>query len=117
MVLVSSISNYSRFTMHAMAKYVYIYIYIYYCYRYCKWLIPGIPSMNLDEVLTYNQMALMSLRNRGPVKVSMVSTRAVHLCIHNYIGSLLNIIAIHILLARMRIEPVSAYPTRPHTKL
>ena len=32
----------------------------------------------------------MSLRSRSYVKVSMVLTRADHLFIHNYIGSLLN---------------------------
>ena len=47
--------------------------------------------MNLDEVITYNQMALMSLRSRSHVKASMLLTRADHLLIHNYIRSLLNI--------------------------
>ena len=35
-------------------------------------------------------MALMSLRIRSHVKASVVLTRADHLCIHNYIGSLQN---------------------------
>ena len=38
----------------------------------------------------YNHMALMSLQSRSRVKTSMVLTRADHLCIHNYIRSLLN---------------------------
>ena len=39
----------------------------------------------------------MSLRSRSHVKVSVVITRADHLCIHNYIRSLLNIIVLPIL--------------------
>ena len=35
-------------------------------------------------------MAQMSLRSRSRVKASVVLTRADHLCIHNYIRSLLN---------------------------
>ena len=35
-------------------------------------------------------MAIMSIRSRSHVKASMVLTRAGHLCIHNYIRSLLN---------------------------
>ena len=35
-------------------------------------------------------MALMSLRSGSHVKTSMVLTRGDHLCIHNYIRSLLN---------------------------
>ena len=37
-------------------------------------------------------MALMSLRGRSHVKAPMILTRAGHLCIQNYIKSLLNII-------------------------
>ena len=48
--------------------------------------------MNLDEVFTYNDMALMSLRSRSHVNVSMVLTRADHLFIRNYIRSHLNIV-------------------------
>ena len=49
-----------------------------------------IPSRNLDEVFTYNQMTLMSFQSRSHVKASMVIMRADHLFIHNYIRSLLN---------------------------
>ena len=35
-------------------------------------------------------MALMSLRSHSHIKASMVLTRADHLCIQNYIRSLLN---------------------------
>ena len=35
---------------------------------------PFIPSRNLDEVFTYNHVALMSLRSRSHVKTSMVLT-------------------------------------------
>ena len=37
-------------------------------------------------------MAIMSIRSRSHIKVSMVLTRADHLFIHNYIRSLQNII-------------------------
>ena len=47
-----------------------------YVHRYCLYYLissPFIPSRNLDEVLlTYNHMALMSLRSRSHVKVSAV---------------------------------------------
>ena len=56
------------------------------------WWSPFIPFRNLDEVFTYNHMALLSLRSRSHVKASVVLTRADHLFIHNYIRSLLNII-------------------------
>ena len=42
----------------------------------------------------------MSLRSRSYVKASMVLTRADHLFIHNYIGSILNNIVIPILMVR-----------------
>ena len=42
----------------------------------------------------------MSLRSRSHVKASMVLTRAVHLFIHNYIRSLLNIILRPIVMVR-----------------
>ena len=61
---------------------------------------PFILSRNLrvlDKVFTYNHMALMSLRRHSHVKASMVLTRADHLCIHNYIRSILNNILRHIL--------------------
>ena len=48
-------------------------------------------------------MALMSHRSRSHVKSSMVLTRADHLCIHNYIRSLLNGILIPILMVRTRL--------------
>ena len=48
-------------------------------------------------------MALMSLRNRSRVKVSIVLTIADHLFIHN-IRSLLNIILRPILMVRTRLE-------------
>ena len=70
---------------------IYIYIYIYcYCYYYFIWWGPFISSRNLDDVFTYNHMALMSLRSRSRVKASMVLTRADHLFIHNYIISLID---------------------------
>ena len=50
-------------------------------------------------------MAIMSLRSRSRVKASMVLTRADHLCIHNYIRSLLNIILKPILMVRSRLDP------------
>ena len=45
-------------------------------------------------------MALMSLRSRSHVKASVVLTIEDHLCIHNYIRSLLNSILRPILLVR-----------------
>ena len=74
-----------------------------YCFLYIGivifiWWSPFIPSMNLDEVFTYNHIwPIYSLRSRSHVKASMVLTRADHLCIHNYIRSLLNNILRHIL--------------------
>ena len=52
---------------------------------------PFVPSSDLDEVFTYNPMALMSLRSRSRIKAFVLLTRADHY-IHNYIRSLLNII-------------------------
>ena len=49
-------------------------------------------------------MALMSLRSRSHVNASMVLMRADHLCIHNYIRSLLNIILIPMLMVLTGIE-------------
>ena len=63
--------------------------------------------MNLNNVLTYNHMALMSLRSRSRVKASMVLTRADHLFIYNYIRSRLNNILIHILFVGKGLELVS----------
>ena len=62
-----------------------------YCYYYC-YFGPLITSRKLDEVFTYNHMALMSLRSLTHVKASIVLMRADYLVIHNYIRSLLNII-------------------------
>ena len=78
--------------------YIYIYIYIVIVIVIVilvVWVViflysPLIPSRNLDEVFTYNHMALMSLRSLSQVKASMVLTRADQLFIHNYIRSLLN---------------------------
>ena len=68
------------------------YIYIYcYCYCYCYFGgVQIIPSRNLNEVFTYNHMALISLRSRYHVKASIVLTRPDHLFIYYYIRSLLN---------------------------
>ena len=49
------------------------------------WWNPFIRSSNLDDVSTYNHMALISLRRRSLVKESMVLTKADHLFIQNYI--------------------------------
>ena len=49
----------------------------------------------------------MPLRSRSNVKVSVVLTRADHLCIHNYIRSLLYIISRPILTVRRRLEPAT----------
>ena len=51
-------------------------------------------------------MALMSLRSRSHIKASMVSTRADHLFIHNYIRSLLNIM-LRPIFYRKGFEPAS----------
>ena len=59
--------------------YIYIYIYIYICFFI--WWSPFIPSRNLDEVFTYNHLAIMYFRSRSHVKASMVLTIADHLCI------------------------------------
>ena len=44
-----------------------------------------LSSSNLDELFTYNHIALMSIRSRSRVKAYMVLVRADHLFIHNYI--------------------------------
>ena len=49
-------------------------------------------------------MALISLRSRSRVKASMVLTKADHLCIHNYIRSLLTINLITMLMVRTGLE-------------
>ena len=57
-----------------MTVYIYIYIYIYIILYIVIVILcsPYIPSRNLDEVFTYNHVALISLRNRYLVKASMV---------------------------------------------
>ena len=120
MILLQIVFTYYYFiTLYIYDIYIYIYIYIYifiyiyiYIYIYIVivifiWLSPFIPSRNLDEVFTYNHMALMSLRSRSRVKASMVLKRADNLCIHNYIRSLLNIIVRPILIVLTGLEPVS----------
>ena len=52
-------------------------------------------------------MALMFLRSRSRIKASMVLTRLDHLCIHNYIRSLLSIMLRPILMVRTRLELAS----------
>ena len=64
--------------------YIYIYIYIVIIIYIFIWWSPFIPSKNLDEVLTYNHITLMSLRSRSHAKESMVLTR-VDLFIYKYI--------------------------------
>ena len=54
-----------------------------------------------DGVLSY--YPLMSLQRRSHIKVSIVLTRAYHLCIHNYIRSLQNIILKPILMVRTKL--------------
>ena len=46
-----------------------------------------ISSMNLDGVLTCNNIALIYLRSRSHINASMVLTRVDHVFIHNYIRS------------------------------
>ena len=82
------------------------YIYTYIVIILFRWS-TFIPSRNLDEVFTYNHMALIFLRSRSHVKASMVLTRADNLFIHNYIISLLNIILRPILIVRTGHEPAS----------
>ena len=68
------------------------------------WWRSFIPSGNLDEVFTYNHMALISLRSRSRVKAYMILTRADNLFIHNHIRSLLNIMLRIIVLVRSELE-------------
>ena len=79
------------------------------------WWSPFIPSRYLDEVITYNHMALISHRIHSHVKASMVLTKADHLFIHNYIRSLLTIIV----MVRTGLEPasISIYCLFNHSKL
>ena len=69
------------------------------------WWIPFIPSRNLDEVFTYNHIAIISLRNCSLVEASMVLTRDDHLFIHNNIRSLQKIILRPILFVRSGLKP------------
>ena len=74
-----------------LKRYIYIYIYIYILLLLLIfYLEESFHPNNCNDVFTYNHMALMSLRSRSRVKVSMVLTRADHLFIYNYIRSLLN---------------------------
>ena len=66
-------------------------------------------SWNLDEVFTYNHIALMYLRSRYRVKASVVLMNADNLCIHNYIVSLLNITLRPILMVRTGLEHASYF--------
>ena len=60
------------FKLHIAYIITTIYIYIHILLFYYESLCPFIPSRNLDEVFTYNHMALMSLRCHSHVKASMV---------------------------------------------
>ena len=54
-------------------KSIYIlYIYIFVMFIVIWWHPFFIPFRNLDDVFTYNHMALMSLRNRSHIKESVV---------------------------------------------
>ena len=55
------------------------------------WCSPFIPFRNLDEVFTYNHMALIPLRSRSHIKASMALTKANNLLLHNYIRSHYNV--------------------------
>ena len=73
--------------------YVYIYIYIYiYIYTYILLLLLlwslFIPSRNLDDVFTYNHIALISLRSHYHSNASTVLTKADRLFQHIFIRSL-----------------------------
>ena len=75
------------------------------------WWSPFIPSRNLDEVFTYNHLALMSLRSHSHINASMILMRADYLFIHNYVRSLLNIILIPIIMFSMGLEPTTWVPS------
>ena len=49
----------------------------------------------------------MSIRSGSRVKTYMVLMSADHLCVHNFIRSLLNSILRHILIVQMELEPMS----------
>ena len=46
--------------------------YRYFYYYFYLFLSPFIPSRNVDDVFTYNHMALMSLRSHSHIKASIV---------------------------------------------
>ena len=96
-----------HYTHQTKTLYIYIYIYIVIVIVIFIWWSPFIPSRNLDEVFTYNHMALISLRSPSHVKALVVLTRSDHICINNFIISLLNIILRPILMVQTRLEPVS----------
>ena len=68
---------------------------------------PFTLSRNIDDVFSYNHLALMSIRSRSRVKEYMILTRADTLFINNYIRSLINNILKHILMVKTRLEPTS----------
>ena len=92
--------TYNIITYNCNNTYIYIYIFFYLMESFH-------PFRNLDEVFTYNHMALMSLRSLSHVKASMVLTRADQLFIHNYIRSFLNNILRPILIVLTRFELTS----------
>ena len=106
LLLLSDLGFYIRVIIEAdiieimTIKYKYIEVYIV----IVIWWSPFITSRNLDEVFTYNHMALISLRSSSHVKALQVLTRADHLFTHNYTRSLLNIILRYILIVGMRFE-------------
>ena len=62
--------------IHNIYIYIYIYIYILLLLLLLLFLFGRVLSSHPDEVFTYNNMALMSLRSHSHVKASMVLTRA-----------------------------------------
>ena len=66
---------------------------IYYYYYFVLYIVifilllwsPFLPPMNLDTVLTYNHIALISLRRRSRINASMVLMRSDHLYIYTII--------------------------------
>ena len=94
--------------LHPDSWCIYIFLLLFY-FILVEWLhwSPFIVSRNLDDIFTYNHMALMSIRSRYHVKASIVLTRADNVLIHNYIRSLLNIMLRPILMVRTRLEPSS----------
>ena len=99
--------NYRGASQYIIYILIYCLLFVLFIVQFLYWWSPVIPSRNLDEVFTYNHMALITLRIRSHVKEYIVLTRVDHLCKNNnYIRLFLNIILRPLLMVRTRLDHV-----------